>query len=1344
MPQRAASHHSTHQRFCAALRVLGEAEIFASTEPHDVDADAGCVAAVSAREDHAVAAVPHGEEHRPLPCLNNAGLQGPSSLAWLCRQPSAMASQDAHRRRYHLRIFEHPPPPPPPESKGGAPQASDTDVLRGRYLQVVKETVTAIVGHRLYTRLLASAKTAAAAGGDSTSTASRQAELRAGMQAYMNAVVGEESRLATVTAACVAHVQRTRDDAVAAPQYRLLAAVPQIPLSQWAGAHLYNGWCLRCATPRGRVAPATASAGQGVRSRGQPTTAPPKSLVCAADVEAELRRYWRLHDEAAARARLDALRSNDAEAFARHVSLLKVSALLDIMERTDAFMRRIGLRLQSQAEAGSIECGGGTALTAAAHDEPDRGDRPARAAARHRGSEYERFRAYVASTKNEYKLTHRVDAYVATQPAGLAATLLPHQMDGLRFLVSLDANRINGILADEMGVGKTLQTLAFLLHLKEARGREGGAARRPHHPHLVLAPLSVVREWREACEQFVAEKALRVAHYHELEDPAREAAAYDLVLLPIHAVRHVGAAAARVRWHYVVVDEAHKAVANLRTATAQSILGLSCERRLVLTGTPLSSDLQELWSLLHFLNPGVFADSAAFEDVFRRPFHVYAAREMELTEEERGLLILRLHQVLRPFLLRRTKADVDATLSMSFHHVRCPLTAMQQRLLGLLREQRRTPTVLSVTAGSSSGSSNSDGSDSDGAAAAGEEHMLSEPAALPTAVAATDTTTAVAAVALPKQAAVLETDVLAQLVWRYLPALAQTEAALVTRRAVVADRSLGLTSACVSESSAQLLCNHAFLLPYFSQVLRRQGLEELMWEGGEPTDGASRGGAAGLAVACSGKFLVLHLLLSRLVVARRKVVLFTHWLDCVDLLVDYLRSRGWGSHTEVLTGSSSEPERLASVRRFRVDPTCLVFLLSVKAGGCGINLQSAHMVVLLDRDYTATNEDQALARVYRIGQRHTVRAVYLTTADASEQRVTQRAAVKNKPRQAIINDGVYRVRAAADETAPVGDAAGGGLADPPLSEASLSTSADTVLDTANLWRCLADGAAVGATEQGPLSSPADAPYWDALSDLVEALDALVLTDEDRAAAAATAHGADVDGAYLDKTVGESAMARLLATRPPRSTAALQERLVAEESEEEEEKRRRWGSVPRRHAETDRVMWGGDGAADACTAAWSVRERAGAACGEEGGGGGEDDDDDDSDASAHRRPRTASPPSTAAADPLHRSALFWLEYTHLLRMASRGPPLLSDAVSTATANDAQKDNPALQQRRRRRRERRAAKRLRLATLDVPDAFREACWTDHGIDEEAEVAARYLRYLDARSSRRRPRHARGDAG
>lgn len=649
---------------------------------------------------------------------------------------------------------------------------------------------------------------------------------------------------------------------------------------------------------------------------------------------ASFQALWSERQEQEAKARIQALKDNDPEAYLAHLGSEKMSSLLHIMDMTHNFMLQVGAKLEAQQERTaptSLPQPAQTSVTAT--------------------NEYKRFQAYVNSAKDEYKLVHRTSTFVATQPAGLEATLMAHQLVGLRFLASLHANHINGILADEMGVGKTIQTLAFLLHLKELAAKTGAATTRAAGvPHLVLAPLSIVREWREACAQFVP-NSMRVGELCDilkLEANSSESIAanrikgeYDIVLLAVHRVRTFGPLLSKVQWGYVVVDEAHKAVSNLHTITAQSICSIPYQHRLVLTGTPLNSDLQELWSLLHFINPHIFSEVKSFDDVFRRPFQSHisvggkdAAVALQLTDEERALLVMRMHQVLRPFMLRRTKRDIDSKLRISFHEVRCPLSAPQQMLLTRLEEERQLPVVI--------------------------------------------------------------------------------DGACVSR------------SILTVESSAQAICNHAFMVPFFSQVLHRETVkceqvgpsdQNQMTEDEGTLQCTKAKATQAVALGCSGKFIVLDLILRRARSVNVKTVIFTHWLDCMDLLSEYFDAQGWhnGSQYVVLNGSSTAEERKECVERFRNDPQCLIFLVSVKAGGCGLNLQVAHLIVMLDKDYTGTNEDQAIARVFRIGQRHVVRAVHLVTDHPCEQRIAAIAERKDKPRHAIIEGGGYRTEVTTEE-----------------------------------------------------------------------------------------------------------------------------------------------------------------------------------------------------------------------------------------------------------------------------------------------------------------------------------------
>lgn len=1080
----------------------------------------------------------------------------------------------------------------------------------------------------------------------------------------------------------------------------------------------------------------------------------------------DLSEYWRLHREAEARARLKALRNCDAEAFAEHISIIQVGALLQIMERTHDFMRRIGDRLAARAKA--KEGAAASPIVATMPITTSLSElSPCAAGAEGAAKAYQRFKAYMRSTNDEFRLVHAVESFVVEAPGTLRATLLPHQMDGLRFLMSLHKNDINGILADEMGVGKTIQTIAFLLQLKEEEEREGRpatSARRPH-PHLVLAPLSVVREWADACETFIHPGTFRVAEFFRLDGddeddeveeergkkPYRTAVEkvydYDLILLPIHSVRYRQRELCQIQWGYIVVDEAHKAVANLETQTAQSIIQLPFQRRLVLTGTPLSSDLRELWSLLYFLNPDIFDAKDSFDEVFNQPFRTYQCKEVCMTKEHQELLVLRLHQILRPFMLRRTKRDVCKTLKMTHHQLDSPVTAMQAALLQLVREKHRLPFYRQ--------------SDEDDSVAGSDAISSSE------------------SCSSRGGSVVVEKD-------NEEEGEEKAHACKRADKAVGLRKDLmGLSCVSVSGSTAQALCNHAFMHPFFSQVLtfgfnRTEHYQELEWwaPGGPAAEDSgttttsngnnndsndhappnqspappcfySSRGAGNTVLSSSGKFLMLHLLLHRVVLAKHKVVLFTHWLDCMDLLGDYFLTQGWGNRVEVLSGSTSEMDRKTRVRRFHEDADCTFFVVSMKAGGCGINLQCAHLIVLLDRDYTTTNEDQALARVYRIGQRHVVRAISLATADDAESRVVMRAEIKNKPRQAIIEDGKYIMEGEEEEgayTTTSGSSGGEGGVEPHEINTSKASSTAASSGLVGVWSHLKERVAERESDAltpsllsclAPQSCPQSTRRlsygaaelcgdqgWGDLHKLISAIDDLVLTDEDKR-----------DRPHLCAT--------LTAARPPKSWEDFKMSWEREEKEEKEEMVQRTASLKaeqegaddadddakRKNSETD-----GDhvGVAedDPCAAAahdpFSAEERRGLSTAVVDG--------EKIIATTSEEKHAAAVKGCSKAESQLGSAHTWGLFALLIVESIRGPRILREALQLAERSAQERDDPEARKAERDRRWEAKSNSLRLLQLEPPQSFYEKCW-DAGMTEEVEIRKCYARELAQRSKRRR---------
>ncbi|KAK3321920.1 SNF2 family N-terminal domain-containing protein [Apodospora peruviana] len=283
-------------------------------------------------------------------------------------------------------------------------------------------------------------------------------------------------------------------------------------------------------------------------------------------------------------------------------------------------------------------------------------------------------------------------------PFLLRGTLREYQHLGLDWLASLYANNTNGILADEMGLGKTIQTIALLAHLA------------CHHevwgPHLVIVPTSVMLNWEMEFKKWCP--GFKILTYYGNQDERKRKrqgwtnddiwnvciTSYQMVLQDQQVFR-------RRRWHYMILDEAHN-IKNFKSQRWQTLLGFNTRARLLLTGTPLQNNLTELWSLLYFLSPpdngeGGFADLREFHNWFARPESQILESGREQLDDEARAIIAKLHKVLRPYLLRRLKADVEKQMPAKYEHVEfCRLSKRQRELYdGFLSRNETRDTLAS-------------------------------------------------------------------------------------------------------------------------------------------------------------------------------------------------------------------------------------------------------------------------------------------------------------------------------------------------------------------------------------------------------------------------------------------------------------------------------------------------------------------------------------------------------------------------------------------------------------------------------------------------------------------------
>ncbi|CAK8686193.1 SWI/SNF-related matrix-associated actin-dependent regulator of chromatin subfamily A member 5-like [Clavelina lepadiformis] len=452
-----------------------------------------------------------------------------------------------------------------------------------------------------------------------------------------------------------------------------------------------------------------------------------------------------------------------------------------------------------------------------------------------------------------------------------------YQIRGLNWMISLYENGISGILADEMGLGKTLQTISLLGYLKHYRSIPG--------PHMVIVPKSTVSNWVNEFERWcptirtvclIGSKDQRHTIIQDVMMPGE----WDVCITSYEVVIIEKACFKKFNWRYVVIDEAHR-IKNEKSKLSTIVRQFRSTNRLLLTGTPLQNNLHELWALLNFLLPDVFNSSEDFDSWFN-------ANNLEDQQ-----LVTRLHSVLRPFLLRRLKSDVERSL----------LPKKETKIYtGLSKMQREWYTKILVK-------------DIDIINAAGKTDRV-----------------------------------------RLLNILMQL----------------------------RKCCNHPYL-----------------FDGAEPGPPYTTNEHL---VINSGKLSVLDKLLPKFKSQGDRVLIFSQMTRLLDILEDYCM---WRGHNYCrLDGQTPHEDRQRQINEFnRPGSEKFVFMLSTRAGGLGINLMTANIVILYDSDWNPQVDMQAMDRAHRIGQKKQVMVFRLITENTVEERIIERAEMKLHLDNIVIQQG---------------------------------------------------------------------------------------------------------------------------------------------------------------------------------------------------------------------------------------------------------------------------------------------------------------------------------------------------
>lgn len=253
--------------------------------------------------------------------------------------------------------------------------------------------------------------------------------------------------------------------------------------------------------------------------------------------------------------------------------------------------------------------------------------------------------------------------------------LTDYQLDGLNWLISLYERGLNGILADEMGLGKTIQSIAFIAYLKQYQKINGY--------FLIVVPKSTMPNWARECKLWCP--SLNAITLNPVKEEREETLQliskhkFEAVITSYEGVNICISKLKKIKWELLIIDEAHR-IKNENALLSRNVRELASKFRILVTGTPLQNNLHELWALLNFLLPDIFSSSEDFDEWFgMRDAEEIKTEEQQ--EERNAEIVQQLHKILKPFLLRRTKSEVEKTLPPKKEiHIKVGLTELQKNI----------------------------------------------------------------------------------------------------------------------------------------------------------------------------------------------------------------------------------------------------------------------------------------------------------------------------------------------------------------------------------------------------------------------------------------------------------------------------------------------------------------------------------------------------------------------------------------------------------------------------------------------------------------------------------------
>lgn len=256
-------------------------------------------------------------------------------------------------------------------------------------------------------------------------------------------------------------------------------------------------------------------------------------------------------------------------------------------------------------------------------------------------------------------------------PKGLKAKLRDYQKHGLNWLAFLDQHQLGGCLADDMGLGKTLQAIAFLQHLK--------LTKKPKSPSLIIAPTSLIFNWKNEIEKFCPSLKLLVFVGADRMAHKNNFAKYDLIISTYGSLLNDVELIKEIQLNYIILDES-QSIKNPNSKRYKAVRLLKSYNRLALTGTPIENNTFDLFAQMNFLNPGLLGNMAHFKSVFS------SAIDKQKDQDAAQLL----SQTVSPFLLRRTKEQVAKELPAKTESIiYCEMPTEQRRVYESFKNKYR-------------------------------------------------------------------------------------------------------------------------------------------------------------------------------------------------------------------------------------------------------------------------------------------------------------------------------------------------------------------------------------------------------------------------------------------------------------------------------------------------------------------------------------------------------------------------------------------------------------------------------------------------------------------------------